>query len=122
MHLEEIRVRRHAWSRWLSTVSALAAVVSLQLTAVNAQSGTSVLFVGNSFTFAFGSPVRFYRADTVNDLNGEGIDGVPALFKSFTAQAGLNYDVSLETRGGAGFEFHLESKLGAINSRSWDKS
>ena len=121
MYLEEIRVRRHAWSRWLSTVSALAVVVSLQLTAVNAQSSTSVLFVGNSFTFAAGSPVRFYRADTVSDLNGEGIGGVPALFKSFTAQAGLNYDVSLETRGGAGFEFHLESKLGAINSRSWDK-
>ena len=57
----------------------------------------------------------------MTDLNGEGIGGVPALFKSFTAQAGLDYDVSLETRGGAGLEFHLESKLGAIGSRAWDK-
>ena len=28
-------------------------------------------------------------ADTVTDLNNEGIGGVPALFKSFTQQAGL---------------------------------
>ena len=43
------------------------------------------------------------------------------LFKSFTAQAGLDYDVALETRGGAGFEFHLENKLGVIGRRPWDK-
>jgi len=114
-------VRRHASFRPLSTIAALAAVVSLQLTAVNAQSATSVLFVGNSFTFGLGSPVRFYRAETVTDLNGEGIGGVPALFKSFITQAGLNYDVSLETRAGAGLEFHLESKREAISRRSWDK-
>ena len=117
-------MRRHAWSRSLSAIAALAGVVSLQLTAVNAQSATSVLFLGNSFTFGFGSAVRFYRAETVTDLNltnGEGIAGVPALFKSFTAQAGLNYEVSLETSAGAGFEFHLESKRDAISSRSWDK-
>ena len=69
-----------------------------------AQSRTSVLFIGNSFTYAHASPVRFYRSGTVTDLNGEGIGGVPALFKSFTQQAGLDYDVSLETRGGVGLE------------------
>jgi hypothetical protein len=103
-------------------VSTVAATVILALGPVSAQSvGTSVLFVGNSFTFGFGSPVRFYRADTVADLNSEGIGGVPALFKSFTTQAGLAYDVALETRGGAGFEFHLENKLGVIGRRPWDK-
>lgn len=88
--------------------------------AVNAQSGISVLFIGNSFLFAFGSPVRFYRADTVTDLNGEGIGGVPALFKSFTQQAGLAYDVFLETRAGAGLDFHLANKRGTIGKRGWD--
>ena len=83
--------------------------------------GTSVLFVGNSFLFGYGSAVRFYRADTVTDLNNEGIGGVPALFKSFTQQAGLDYDVSLETRGGVGLDFHLENKLGVIGRRGWDK-
>jgi hypothetical protein len=91
------------------------------LAAVAAQPATSVLFIGNSFTFGDGSPVRFYRSSTVTDLNNEGVGGVPALFKSFTVQAGLDYDVSLETRGGAGFEFHLENKQDVLGSRTWDK-
>src|SRR3970282_3015631 len=101
--------------------STLLASVILALSLTEAQSGTSILFVGNSFTFGAGSPVRFYRADTVTDLNNEGIGGVPALFKSFTAQAGLPYDVYLETRGGSGLAFHLEKKLGVIGQRAWDK-
>ena len=80
----------------------------------------SVLFIGNSFLFGSGSAVRFYRADTVTDLNREGIGGVPALFKSFAQQAGLEYDVSLETRGGSGLDFHLANKLPEIGSRPWD--
>lgn len=96
-------------------VGAVLGVVVLQ-----AQSGPSVLFVGNSFTFGYGSAVKFYRAETVTDLNNEGIGGVPALFKSFADQAGLNYDVSLETRGGSGLDFHLENKLGVIGRRPWD--
>ena len=92
----------------------------LALGATQVPSASSVLFIGNSFTFAAGSPVRFYRADTVTDLNDEGTGGVPALFKSFTQQAGLDYDVSLETRGGVGLDFHLENKLGVIGRRGWD--
>jgi hypothetical protein len=80
----------------------------------------SILFIGNSFTFAWGSPVRFYRADSVTDLNNQGTGGVPALFKSFTTQAGLNYDVYLETQGGAGIDWHVEHKLGVIGQRPWD--
>ena len=83
--------------------------------------GESVLFIGNSFTFGSGSAVRFYRANTVTDLNNEGIGGVPALFKSLTDQAGFNYEVALETRGGVGLDFHLENKLGVIGKRAWDK-
>ncbi len=105
----------------MKPVWTLVPLVMLGLTAAQAQSGTSVLFLGNSFTFGFGSPVRFYRAHTVTDLNHEGIGGVPALFKSFADQAGLTYEVALETRGGAGFEFHLENKMGVIGRRPWDK-
>jgi hypothetical protein len=92
----------------------------LALSAAGAQSARSVLFIGNSFTFAAGSAVRFYRSDTVTDLNDEGIGGVPALFKSFTQQAALNYDVFLETRGGSGLDFHLENKLPVIGKQGWD--
>ena len=64
--------------------------------------------------------MQFYRANTVTDLNNEGIGGVPALFKSFTQQAGLAYDVFLETRGGSGLDFHLAHKRDVIAGRPWD--
>ncbi len=97
-----------------------AAIALLALGSSQAPSAPSVLFIGNSFTFAAGSPVRFYRAETVTDLNDEGTGGVPALFKSFAQQAGLGYDVFLETRGGAGLDFHLASKRDVITKRGWD--
>ena len=86
-----------------------------------AESRPGILFIGNSFTYAHGSAVRFYRSATVTDLNGQGTGGVPALFKSFTQQAGIDYDVFLETRGGAGLDYHLRRKLDLIGQRAWDK-
>ncbi|HEY2679492.1 MAG TPA: SGNH/GDSL hydrolase family protein [Steroidobacteraceae bacterium] len=80
----------------------------------------SILFIGNSFTFGYGSAVRYYRADSVTDLNGGGQGGVPALFKSFTSQAGLSYEVYLETEPGVGIDWHLEHKLEIIGQRPWD--
>ena len=107
----------------MKCISGLVASLILALGTTGAAAGsTSVLFIGNSFLFGFGSAVRFYRADTVTDLNNEGIGGVPALFKSFTQQAGLDYDVSLETRGGIGLDFHLANKLEVIGRRGWDTS
>lgn len=100
---------------------ALAAGFVLALGSTGYAAGESILFIGNSFTFGSGSAVRFYRNTTVTDLNNEGIGGVPALFKSFTQQAGLDYEVALETRGGVGIDFHLENKLGVIGRRPWDK-
>ena len=96
-------------------------VLILLLTTSTALAQTSVLFIGNSFTFGYGSAARYYRADTVTDLNNEGIGGVPALFKSFADQAGLDYEVYLETRGGSGLDFHLENKLEQIGSQPWDQ-
>lgn len=86
----------------------------------DAQARRSILFIGNSFTYGAGSAVHFWRANTVTDLNHEGVGGVPALFKAFTVQAGLDWDVSLETRGGSDFAFHLREKSAEITSRPWD--
>ena len=62
----------------------LLAVLVLVLVSVDLQAASrSILFIGNSFIFGSGSAVRFYRANSVTDLNNEGIGGVPALFKSF---------------------------------------
>lgn len=80
----------------------------------------NILFIGNSFDFASGSAVHYYRAGTVTDLNDEGIGGVPALFKSFTVQAGLAYEVALETEPGVGLDWHLKHKLAVIGQRPWD--
>lgn len=77
------------------------------------------LFVGNSFLFGSGSSSRFFRPGTVTDLNQANLGGVPALFKAFTQAAGLNYDVSLETASGQGFDYHLEKKAQLIGQR-WD--
>lgn len=101
-------------SKFLSAAS-MAVVLMTQ-----AQAATSVLFIGNSFTYGHGSPVRFYRSATVTDLNLEGQGGVPALFKSFTQQTGLDYEVAIETRGGTGIDWHLANKLGVITQRPWD--
>jgi hypothetical protein len=95
------------------------AAAGLLALAANAHAG-SILFIGNSFTYAQGSPVHYYRADTVTDLNGQGIGGLPALFKSFTAEAGLHYDVFLETEPGVGLDWHLDHKSSLIGQRPWD--
>jgi hypothetical protein len=97
----------------------LAASLALSFAATTSAAAERVLFIGNSFTYGSGSAVHFYRNDTVTDLNDEGVGGVPALFKSFADQAGLDYDVALETRGGTGLDFHLAEKRDLIAHR-WD--
>ena len=79
----------------------------------------SVLFVGNSFTFGAYSPVWKYRATSVTDLNGGGVGGVPALFKLFSEEAGLTYQVSLVTNPGVGLDYHWEHNRQKING-AWD--
>lgn len=85
---------------------------------------TTILFVGNSFTYgepAGAAPlVQNYKPGSVTDLNGSSIGGVPALFKALTVEAGLNYDVSLETVPGVGVDYHYNNKLAVIN-KPFDK-
>lgn len=78
-----------------------------------------ILFIGNSFTFGAGTEVKTYRPETVTDLNQKHIGGVPALFKAFAVEAHLDYDVSLETAGGKGLDYHVKEKA-AIIGKPWD--
>jgi hypothetical protein len=96
-----------------------AAGVVLALGATPAAAVETIVFIGNSFTYAQGSAVQTYRPNTVTDLNGTNIGGIPALFKSFTAQAGLDYAVSLETVGGSGLDLHYNTKRSLLD-RPWD--
>ncbi|QBM77486.1 PEP-CTERM sorting domain-containing protein [Sphingomonas sp. AAP5] len=79
----------------------------------------TILFIGNSFTQGAHSPVRNWHAGSVVDLNRDGYGGVPALFKEFTEEAGLNYAVSLETQGGQSLAFHFDERR-ALFERAWD--
>lgn len=92
---------------------------ALALTGAGEAWAKTILFVGNSFTYGHGSPVRRYHPERVTDLNGEGVGGVPALFKTFADQAGLDWQVSLETAGGQDLAFHLERRRQRID-RPWD--
>lgn len=79
----------------------------------------TILFIGNSFTFGGHAAVWKYRADTVHDLNRGGVGGVPALFKLFADEAGLDYDVSVETSPGKTLEWHWQHEKSVVD-RAWD--
>jgi hypothetical protein len=104
-------------------VSAFTAALVLACAAAGTVAGAAeaetILFVGNSFTYGARSPVEHYRPASVHDLNGEGIGGAPALFKRFTEEAGLDYEVSLETHPNIGLDWHWANALSKLD-RSWD--
>jgi len=92
-----------------------AAALSLGSTAALADP-IAILFVGNSYTFGRVDPVLSYNAANVHDLtaafnavSSAGSNpfephpwgGVPGLFKKFTDEAGLSYDVSISARNAA---------------------
>ena len=79
----------------------------------------TILFIGNSFTFGDRSPVRTYHPERVTNLNNDGNGGVPALFKTFANEAGLDYDVSMETSPGKSLEWHFTNKASVLQ-RKWD--
>ena len=101
-----------------------------------------VLFVGNSYTFGRIDPVMSYNTANVTDLThamwlanplGSNEDephpwgGIPGVFKKFTDQAGLEYDVSISARNAASLRGHyLNSNpagwdlRGNIASQRWD--
>lgn len=95
---------------------------------------TKILFVGNSFTFGRVDPVMSYNAANVHDLTapvpgtsftsttGSNLyephpwGGVAGIFKQFTVQAGLDYDVSLSARNAASLRGHFLN----TNPAGWD--
>ena len=165
-------------TRVLTPLLALSAL-ALHSTMVSA-APTTILFVGNSYTFGRLDPVLTYNAANVRDLTQPqgalhgGTDpalpfvsgdpftnltrtnsypvgtinpstgrefasysphtqtqawgGVPGIFKQFTVQAGLDYDVALSTRNAASLRGHFLNTANAnwdmrgnIGSDVWDK-
>jgi hypothetical protein len=119
-----------------------AAALLLSATAVQA-APTTVLFVGNSFTFGRVDPVMSYNTANVADLtlgmwqtNATNSNlyepkpwgGVPGIFQRLTVQAGLDYEVAMSARNAATLRGHLLNTnpdgwdlRGNIGSRVWDQ-
>lgn len=100
-------------------ITALAALLMLATPASAKEEPRTILFIGNSFTQGATSAVMRYRPDSVTDLNGEGVGGIPALFATFAEQAGQAWEVAHETRGGATLGFHLNERRDRIDA-PWD--
>jgi len=101
------------------------AAALLGLAAAGPANALTILFVGNSFTYGEHSAAKRYHPETVTDLNGPDLmgrtfGGMPAIFKAFTEEAGLDYQVSLETVPGVGLDYHYSRKLPLID-RAWDE-
>jgi hypothetical protein len=101
-----------------------------------------VLFVGNSYSFGRVDPVMSYNADKVHDLtagfyatSAAGTNawephpwgGVAGIFKQFTIDQGLDYEVSLSARNGASLRAHFLNAAdpawdlrGNVASQMWD--
>ncbi len=103
----------------ISRLAGAGLAVGLGLLAAPAVRADSILFIGNSFTYGALSPVWRYRGASVTDLNNEGVGGMPALFKQFTEEAGLSYDVSLETSPAKDLQWHIDHKTPVID-RAFD--
>jgi len=102
----------------------IAAAAAAVLLAAGAAEARTILFLGNSFTFGELSAAKHYQTDTVTDLNGPDksgrtLGGMPAIFKQFTVEAGLDYKVSLETEPGMGLDFHYTRRLPLLD-KAWD--
>lgn len=107
------------------------AALACGLLAPAAADPITVLFVGNSYTFGRADPVMSHNTANVNDLtygmwltNPAGSNtyephpwgGVPGIFQQLTAQAGLDYVVSMSARNAASLRGHMLN----TNSAAWD--
>lgn len=90
----------------------------LTTTALRAQ--TDILFVGNSFTHGNNNPAMTYNAGQITDANGTGYGGVAGIFKAFTTEEGLNYNVTIEAVSSQTLLGHYASKSAIIGQPGWD--
>ena len=119
----------------------------LSTSALSAET-TTILFVGNSYTFGRVDPVESYNAGNVDDMTRPRPDqpgapftdtsgtnpwephpwgGVPGIFKQLTLQAGLDYAVSMSARNAASLRGHFLNTAntnwdlrGNIAAKKWD--
>jgi hypothetical protein len=121
---------------------AACAALALSAAASAGATPTQILFVGNSYTFGRVDPVMSYNAANVHDLtagfyaaNTSGANpwephpwgGIAGIFKQFTVEKGLDYDVSISARNAASLRGHFLNTANAawdlrgnVASQKWD--
>ncbi len=94
----------------------------------------AILFVGNSFLHGRYSPVLHYNAGAIKDENfglprtdpraevaeAGPYGGIPGIFKKFTDEAGVPYDVHIEAVSAKPLEYHHMHALPLIAQPQWD--
>ena len=97
---------------------------------------TTILFVGNSFVHGAFDPVLSYRAGVTDENAGlsaadpraekQGgkpagpFGGIAAIFKRFTQEAGMPYDVHVELVSGMPLQYHYDHALPIIAAPKWN--
>jgi len=91
-----------------------------------------ILFVGNSFFHGHFQSVLKYNTGSIIDENaavpersprherGGPWGGIPAIFKKLTDEAGLAYEVHLESISGMPLKFHYDSARAVVDRPGWD--
>lgn len=128
LHDRRQRLHRTGFSLMRALLLALAVSVSAA-----AQKPVVILFVGNSYLHGHFEPVIHYNTAGVIDenadqpagsLRSEGTagpyGGIPAIFKTFTEELGLNYEVHSELISGKTLEYHYLNALPVIARTGWD--
>ncbi len=122
--------------------TAVAAAALTLASACASATPTKILFVGNSYTFGRVDPVMSYNAANIHDLtagfyavNQSGANpwephpwgGIAGIFKQFTVEKGLDYDVSMSARNAASLRGQFLNTANAdwdlrgnIASQKWD--
>ena len=125
----------------MKTVLAALTIAALCLTGApfpaRAAPPLKILFVGNSFVHGAFEPVLSYDTKAVTDENA-GLPasdprsenrggqpsgpwgGIAAIFKTFTQEAGLSYDVHVELVSGMPLRYHYDHALSVIAQPQWD--
>lgn len=123
---------RQSYSSALKQPLAVAVLGLLPLVTLGQTTPVRVLFVGNSFTHGKFDPVRLYNAAGVTDENygqtGARAEnyagpwgGIPGIFKKFADQAGLSYEVHIESISGQPLEYHYNNALAVSKQATWNK-
>jgi hypothetical protein len=131
-------------SRIARAVPARAAIALFAVACASSASADpiEILFVGNSYTFGRVDPVMSYYAANVHDLtagfyatNPSGANsyephpwgGIAGIFKQFTVEKGLDYDVSISARNAASLRGQFLNTANAdwnlrgnVASQKWD--